>query len=451
MGTASLAKDPAVTVETPGAAKGPASILEPPGFRAPLPSVASANALAFDGTRVSVRRPGRLQPRPAAGPKGGPASILGTASLAKDPAVTVETPGAAKGPASILEPPGFRAPLPSVASANALAFDGTRVSVRRPGRLQPRPAAGPKGGPASILGTPGLVTGPASILETPSLAPVLFPTDGALHLIVPERSAWLAPQPADAGAVSVSPSQVSWRVDGTRAPSIDLAYEQTSTLNIAGATSAYALDASIVRAAANGGAVTLFGRSAGTTHVVVTVGPRVEFLRLTVGEPPVTILQGFTPSGTVDAEAGTADVRYGSEMGLLQGGMRLLRRQGDRMVDLAVSAATVIAKRDLPAFSLPLASYTTRTPRREVTVMDKVVANSPLTVSRSNLRGLHWKEGPVAFHAGYSFFGTFEQLLLPADRQQVAGISYRQRLSRSTTSRRISTTTAPPTLGRPMG
>jgi cell division septation protein DedD len=75
-----------------------------------------------------------------------------------------------------------------------------------------------------------------------------------------------------------------------------------------------------------------------------------------------------------------------------------------------------------------VASFTLRGPGRELTLMDRAIANSPLTIAGANVRGLHVRQGPWQAHAGYSFFSTFEHLLLPTNKEAVAGIGYRRQL-----------------------
>ncbi len=233
--------------------------------------------------------------------------------------------------------------------------------------------------------------------------------------------------------IAVSLPDASSQTSGPGTQSIDVPFGQTGRMAMDGATAAYSLDANIASAAARGGVVTVVGRGPGTTHVVVTQGARLEYVRVRVGEPPVTRLPGFTAAGQPELSRGSASASYASDLGLLQTGVRLLRRDGEKSVELAVSTGTAIADRALPPVSLPLATLTIKNGRREVTLMDSVIDNSPLTVARSNVRGLHWQEGPFRFHGGYNFFGAFEHLLLPAERHAVAGVSYRHRLTGTTT------------------
>jgi cell division septation protein DedD len=210
---------------------------------------------------------------------------------------------------------------------------------------------------------------------------------------------------------------------------VTLEYQQVMTRTIPGATAALSLDPSRVGASAQNGEVTLVGRGPGLTSVIVVIGDHTETLQVLVGDPPTFFLPGLRTAGSNGAQTGHYEVRYGSDPGIVQGNLRFSRREGDRSTELALGGASPLADATASPFSIPLASYSVRTPNREITLLDRVVANSPLTVSRSNVRGLHLQEGPWHMHAGYSFFANFEHLLLPTNKESVAGIGYRYRLN----------------------
>ena len=210
---------------------------------------------------------------------------------------------------------------------------------------------------------------------------------------------------------------------------LTLEYQQVVTREIPGATAAFALDPSRVGASARDGVVTLVGRGPGPTNVIVIVGDRSESLQVIVGDPPIIRLPGMRAGNAQGAGTGYYEARYGSDPGILQGSFLVSRRQGDRTAELALGGAAPVGDAVSSPFSIPLASFTLRTPNREMTLLDRVVSNSPLTISRSNVRGVHLREGPWQMHAGYSFFSTFEHLLLPTNKEVVAGLAYRHRLS----------------------
>lgn len=214
-----------------------------------------------------------------------------------------------------------------------------------------------------------------------------------------------------------------------RAQTVALDYQQVATRAIAGATAALSLDPSRVGASAQNGVLTLVGRGPGATNVIVVVGERTETLLVVVGEPPTIVPRGMWSAGGRHDASGLYEVRYGSDPGMLQGHLRLSRREGERFTELSVGSAATMGNSVGSPFSVPLASYTVRTPDREITLFDRAVTNSSLTISRSNIRGLHWTQGPWRVHAGYSFFGNFEHLLLPTSKEAVVGAGYRYRLT----------------------
>ena len=213
------------------------------------------------------------------------------------------------------------------------------------------------------------------------------------------------------------------------AQSLTLDYEQVATRAVPGATAALSLDPSRVGASVKDGLVTLIGRGPGPTNVIVIAGDETVTLRVTVGEPPTIVLPGMRTGTSQNGATGYYEARYGSDPGILQGTLFVSRRDGDRSAELTLGGARPFADGIGAPFSIPQASFTLRTPNREITLLDRVLTNSPLTVSRSNVRGLYLREGPWQFNAGYSFFGTFEHLLLPTEKEAVAGIAYRHQIN----------------------
>ena len=210
---------------------------------------------------------------------------------------------------------------------------------------------------------------------------------------------------------------------------LTLRYQETATRKVEGATAAFSLDPSRVTASAQNGVVTLIAKGPGRTHIIVIIGNRSESLEVSVSEPPTAVLSG---PALADSAAATSlyDMRFTSDPGTLQGTFRSSRRAGDRTTEFWFGGATPLEAGQRAPFSVPLAGYTVRTPSREITLLDAVVTNSPMTVSRATVRGLHLREGPWQLHAGYSFFANFEHLLLPTNKEAVVGIGYRYRLGR---------------------
>ncbi|MGH9308044.1 MAG: carboxypeptidase regulatory-like domain-containing protein [Vicinamibacterales bacterium] len=213
------------------------------------------------------------------------------------------------------------------------------------------------------------------------------------------------------------------------AQSLTLEYQQVATRQVPGATAAMSLDPARVAASVHDGLVTLVGRGPGSTNVVVMAGDETITLNVLVAEPPVIVLPGMRSTGAQNGSTGYYEGRYGSDPGIFQGTLFVSRRDGDRTAELTLGGAAPFGRDIASPFSIPQATFTLRSPNREITLLDRVISNSPLTISRSNVRGLYLREGPWQVNAGYSFFSTFEHLLLPIDKQAVAGVAYRHHLS----------------------
>lgn len=212
--------------------------------------------------------------------------------------------------------------------------------------------------------------------------------------------------------------------------SVTLAYGQVATRPMPGATAALSLDASRVGASVHDGLVTLIGHGPGSTNVVVVCGDETITVAVVVDEPPVTVLPGLRTGTGGNGGNGYYEAGYGSDPGLLHGRLFFSRRDGDRSSELTLGGATPIGADIASPFSIPQASLTLRTPSRELTLLDRTISNSPLTVSHSNVRGVYLRDGAWQVNAGYSFFSTFEHLLLPTDKEVVAGVAYHQALTR---------------------
>ena len=82
-----------------------------------------------------------------------------------------------------------------------------------------------------------------------------------------------------------------------------------------------------------------------------------------------------------------------------------------------------------PRVALSSASYQIVTPRRDITLFDQYVDESPLTINGSIVRGFHMRQDNWFVHAGYTSVATFEGLFLPVQPELVAGGGYRYPLT----------------------
>src|SRR5205085_1031362 len=77
----------------------------------------------------------------------------------------------------------------------------------------------------------------------------------------------------------------------------------------------------------------------------------------------------------------------------------------------------------------PSLSYRMFTPGREITIFDRFVNESPLTVSGTTVRSLHYLDDRWRIHAGTTAYAAYQSFLLPVQRERVFGAGYAVPLS----------------------
>lgn len=206
------------------------------------------------------------------------------------------------------------------------------------------------------------------------------------------------------------------------APEIDLAAGETATIEVPGASAAFAVDAATVEATAIGGQVVLVGRRVGQTLVTVVTPAAVETLTVRVGAPAaraMTFERSATPS------LGSWEGRYDSRTGRFSTGLTMAVAEGERSARLRLYGIQESAGRggeDIEAF--PAASLELAAPGRSVILLDELVEASPLTLDGTLLRGLHLRRGDLELHAGIASATPWDDLLLPSTGDRALGVSY---------------------------
>jgi carboxypeptidase family protein len=212
------------------------------------------------------------------------------------------------------------------------------------------------------------------------------------------------------------------------AQTMTVAYQQTINLSTPGALAAFSLDDFCAEGKVQDDTLTIFGRNPGVTDIVVIMAGGTKTLKVHVlaGAPshPLGFIQPI-PASAIN-ENGSYESRYDSSTSQAENIVDFMRREGDHSVSFHLSSLSLVTP--LPGqstLSLNSGFYQMLTPRRDITVMDQIVNNSPLTVDGSIVRGFHFRQDGFLFHVGYTSIITFENLILPALREGIIGVDYR--------------------------
>jgi hypothetical protein len=194
----------------------------------------------------------------------------------------------------------------------------------------------------------------------------------------------------------------------------------TRTFEIRGLTAAYAVDPAVADASARAGVLTLVAREAGTTRVVVVTMDETKAVNVTVVARVVP-----TTHAAATPQRATVETRYSSSARQLTTSIDTSSTNGTRRAEAHVIAARTAGNRPgVAPVSFPSASYSIVTPGQRLTFLDAGVDNSPLTLTGTNLRGVHLERGAWRVHAGVVGAAFYDGLVLPAQREGVAGVSY---------------------------
>jgi hypothetical protein len=148
-------------------------------------------------------------------------------------------------------------------------------------------------------------------------------------------------------------------------------------------------------------------------------------LRRVVVEPATSIPFGAPLADT--AGRTFLQATFDSATGRVESALELSLRDGSaerrfHVVHLADTGDRGAA--DSPS-SFPWLTLEWRTPDREVTLLDRHVAHSPLTVDGVALRGVHYVGSELELHAGIASPLRLQGVLLPSQRGTALGASWR--------------------------
>lgn len=198
----------------------------------------------------------------------------------------------------------------------------------------------------------------------------------------------------------------------------------TFVMQVFGATAAYCVDPNIAEVAVYNGSVTLFGRTAGKTQLVV-----VSITGQTTFEVTVPA-RGGVPSATATQRKGSearVETRYVSARQEIHNTIDVSNETSKKRTQIHVENVNYREREKTnvgKTATVPSVSYSVFTPKRELTLLDRVVDHSALTISNGTVRGLHYLDDRWRIHAGYTAYAAYQAFLLPTERDTVLGVAY---------------------------
>jgi hypothetical protein len=197
---------------------------------------------------------------------------------------------------------------------------------------------------------------------------------------------------------------------------------QEHALTIPELTAAYSLRSTVVDVSTDGATVRITAHQPGATNVVVITPRAMELI-----EVLVTPSKGHTEPAVAVERDGAHLIRFGSRSSQFQNVLDWRERQGDRLVHLHVGSNLQRGRNR--SLTLPSVFYRVQTTSRDLTLLDETIMASPLTAENAAVRGVHLRQGPWRFHAGYSTHASVYDEILPLGSQRMASASYQHGLS----------------------
>jgi len=213
-----------------------------------------------------------------------------------------------------------------------------------------------------------------------------------------------------------------------RTQSITVGYRQTISVPARGALAAFSLDDFYAEAKVQDETLIIVGKNPGLVHILEIANDGTKTFEIHVLPAPPSYPPGFVQplSAAAVGENGSYESRYTSGPSQWENIVDFMRREGDRTLRFyfdGVSFITPVTGQS--TFAIGSAFYQILTPHRDITVLDQLMSNSPLTVDGSIVRGFHFRQGGFLFHVGYASVTTFQDFILPSQREGVLGIGYR--------------------------
>jgi cell division protein FtsN len=202
--------------------------------------------------------------------------------------------------------------------------------------------------------------------------------------------------------------------------------QETAIVEVAGATAAYTTNTDIADVTIAGpGRLSVTGRSSGTTQLVVITAAGTQSYLIRVAAAVKPSANRPEPGAPVTRYEG----RYSSAAAQVQNTVGVVTEtagaEGRRRSELhLLHIHDLHSGRERPSDSIASVFYRYTTPGRELTLLDAMVDVSRMTVSNTQVRGLHLRQGPLELHGGYASSTMYDSFFLPAERRWVGGAGY---------------------------
>jgi hypothetical protein len=216
------------------------------------------------------------------------------------------------------------------------------------------------------------------------------------------------------------------------AQSIAVGYRETVRVAYPGALAAFSLNDFFAEAKAESGTLTVFGKNPGSAHIVVVTEDGSKNVEVRIIPAPPSYPPGFILplSEAAAREGGSYESRFTSGPSQSEDTVDFMRREGERSLRFHMADTFLFSPiADHSVVALSSVFYTIATPARDITFLDQLMINSPLTVYESIVRGFHMRQGNFLFHVGYTSTTSFENIILPSQKEGVVGVGYRFQVS----------------------
>jgi hypothetical protein len=201
-----------------------------------------------------------------------------------------------------------------------------------------------------------------------------------------------------------------------------------------GATAAYAVNGFVAEVRASGGAITITGLGAGKTTIVIVAPSGLNTVVVTVTAPPLPL--SLRQQQAIRGEGfntGSYGFEYNSDPQQVANSLDYIHEYGRSFQRLQLADTAYPNAASASWMTLPLASFEVHSPERDLTLLDKQVENSELTLNGVTLRGLHYQQGDWNFQAGYANLTGYQNILLSTDPEYAFGLTWRHPLDEAQT------------------